>query len=178
MPIFNMETYYLYLIVIVASFGIALLFAVRHQVSAVFHYVDRRLVKRLVLYELVPRYRYVGPVTLASVLIQITILSGNILCLTVKANSIAIVGSRAAYLSLVNMSVSVIGSHLNAFGEGTGIGLRNQKRLHRAMGCLSFAHGLTHGVIIISLQGHLTNDKYSFVVLHFQHSNTHILTCT
>ena len=162
-----METYYVYLIVIVASFGSALLFAIRHQVSAVLSYVYRRLIKRLVLYQLVRRYRYVGPVTLASLLFQIIVLSGNILCLMIRANSIAVVGSRAAYLSLVNMSVSVVGSHLNAFAEGTGIGLRTQKRLHRAMGYLSFAHGLTHGVIIISLQGHSTDDKYSFVVLRF-----------
>ena len=126
-----MEIYHDYPIGIVASFGFSVLFAILHQVSAVLTYIDRRLVRRLAVYKLIRRYRYVGSISFASLLVQMVILSRNILCLTIRANSIAFVGSRAAYLSFVNMSVSIVESRSNAFAEATSIGLRNHKRLQR-----------------------------------------------
>ncbi|PGG98896.1 hypothetical protein GX51_06543 [Blastomyces parvus] len=92
---------------------------------------------------LIKRHRLFGPWTRANVLLYIVYGVVTIFFIAFRVPSASEAARRAGTLSLVNMGVTFIATHLSFLADGLGISLKICRRLHRAT-------GWTAGVLLTS----------------------------
>ena len=109
-----------------------------------------RALKYLTYPYLVRRHRFLGPWTLADVLIQLVYIGGNSVCLGFGLPSIAKAGMRAANLSLINLMPLFLGPNLSFLADTLGVSLSTFRRIHRSAGLMSSGLVLFHFLVIIS----------------------------
>ncbi|OJD10435.1 hypothetical protein AJ78_08552 [Emergomyces pasteurianus Ep9510] len=90
--------------------------------------------KHLVYPCLIKRHRLFGPWTRANVLLYIVYAVVTIFFIAFRLSSASEAARRAETLSLVNMRVTFIATHLSFLADGLGISLKTCRRIHRAAG--------------------------------------------
>ena len=86
---------------------------------------------------LIQRHRILGPWTWLDVIFQSVYITSNCVCLGFRAD-IAVAGTRAGYLSIINMMPLFLGAHLNFLADIFGITLKRFRSLHHCAGLMSF----------------------------------------
>ena len=93
---------------------------------------------------IVHRHRFLGPWTLADVLLQVIYIAGTSFCLAFRVSDIAKAGARAGNLSLINMAPLFLGPHLGSLADLLGISLSTFRSMHRSTGVMSCSLVLFH----------------------------------
>jgi hypothetical protein len=112
--------------------------------------------KYLIYHYLVRRHRFLGPWTLADVIIQLVYIICNSLCLGFQVSSlgfqvssIAKAGLQAGNLSLINLIPLFLGPHLSFLADILGVSLSTIRRIHRSAGLMSLGLVLFHVLVIV-----------------------------
>jgi hypothetical protein len=112
--------------------------------------------KYLKYHYLVRRHRFLGPWTLADVIIQLVYIICNSLCLGFQVSSlgfqvssIAKAGLQAGNLSLINLIPLFLGPHLSFLADILGVSLSTIRRIHRSAGLMSLGLVLFHVLVIV-----------------------------
>ena len=98
-----MEIIQIYAISVGSVFLFLLLISPRSYVKLLITAVSLPTYKHLIYPRVIRRYRYVGPWSRASVLLQLCYILVNTFCISFNVPNVFTAGSRAAHLSLINM---------------------------------------------------------------------------
>jgi hypothetical protein len=125
--------------------------------------------KTLRCWFLIDRHALIGPLTVASAILHLVYLGGNIVCLVYDVDSVAQVALRAGTLSLVNMTPLYLATHLSFLADIFGLSLPTYRQLHRSCGLIAAAHAIFHGAFSLAYHSNLStkspaNDWYSITV--------------
>ena len=99
---------------------------------------------------LVRRHRFLGPWTLADVIIQLIYIASNSFCLGFRVSGVKKAGIRAGILSLINLIPLFLGPHLGFLADILGISLSAFWRIHRFAGLMSLGLVFFHALVIVS----------------------------
>jgi hypothetical protein len=110
----------------------------------------RWMLKYLIYLYLVRRHRFLGPWTLADVIIQLVYIGGNSFCLSFRVSSIAMAGVRAGNLLLINLVALFLGLHLSFLADTLGVSLSTFRHIHRSAGLMALGLVLFHAIVIIT----------------------------
>jgi hypothetical protein len=110
----------------------------------------RWVLKHLTYLYLVRRHQFLGPWTLADVIIQLVYIGGNSFCLGFRVSSIATAGVRAGNLSLINLITLFLGPHLSFLADTLGISLRTFQHIHRSAGLMALGLVLFHAIVTVT----------------------------
>jgi hypothetical protein len=106
--------------------------------------------KYLTYFYLVRRHQFLGPWTLADVIIQLVYIGGNSFCLGFQVSSIALAGVRAGNLSLINLVTLFLGPHLSFLADTLGVSLSTFRHIHRSAGLMALGLVLFHAIVIVT----------------------------
>lgn len=95
------------------------------------------------------RHRFAGPWTRAGVLVHISYLAVNLVCLLLSAPSVSDIGGRAGVLSVVNMTFLFTGPHLSLLADILGVSLHTCRKIHGSMAWMSVLLLAIHVVIAL-----------------------------
>lgn len=98
---------------------------------------------------IVRRHRFLGPWTLADVLIQLVYIGSHCVCLGFGSPGLAKAGMRAANLSLINLIPLFLGPHLGFLADILGVSLSTFRHVHRSAGLMSSGLVLFHALTVI-----------------------------
>ncbi|QSS65039.1 hypothetical protein I7I51_05880 [Histoplasma capsulatum] len=132
--------------------------------------------KHLAYPYLIKRHRLFGPWTRANVLLYIVYGVVTIFFIAFRVPSASEAARRAGALSLVNMGVTFIATHLSFLADGLGISLKICRRIHRAAGwtagVLLTLHIILHTPVQraeLSFRNH--SNLFGFIFLIFLYRN-------
>ena len=165
-----MEITQVYALATVGIFGALIFVNVRPYVELSIHFLSIWGSRYLIYPRLINRHQYLGPWSIADVLVYLFYIAINALCIGFKAPDIESVGLRAANLSLINMIPVLAGHHLGFLADILGIPLSVYQRLHRAGGVMSFLLLLCHVLAVISTKTAFPlsakENMWGFIVRH------------
>jgi hypothetical protein len=106
---------------------------------------------------LVRRHRFLGPWTLADIIIQFIYIASNSFCLGFRVSrlgfrvaSIAEAGIQAGILLLINMIPLFLGPHLSFLADILGVSLSTFRHIHRSAGLMFPGLVLFHALVIVT----------------------------
>lgn len=110
-------------------------------------YIALYFLKHLYYPPITRSIRAVKNISRFEVLMVTVFLLGNIVCITWSKPSMDTIVSRTGMITVVNLIPLALGNRLNMVASRCGIGTQQYERLHRWLGWIATAEGLTHGVI-------------------------------
>lgn len=143
-----MEIIQIYAISVGSVFLFLLLISPRSYVKLLITAVSLPTYKHLIYPRVIRRYRYVGPWSRASVLLQLCYILVNTFCISFNVPNVFTAGSRAAHLSLINMVPNFAGPHLSFLADILGVPLSTYQSIHRSSGIMSSLLLLFHIITI------------------------------
>lgn len=147
-----MEITQVYAIAAGSVFLIVIFVNLRPYITQCLEILSLMTSKYLVYPQIIHRHRYLGPWSLADVLLHLIYITVNVLCVSFKASSIWIAGLRAANLSLINIIPLFAGPHLSFIADLLGVYLSTFQRLHRVTGIMSSALLVFHVLTVVATQ--------------------------
>jgi hypothetical protein len=90
--------------------------------------------KHLTYPYLLDRHLLIGPWTRASIIIQLTYLSANVVCICLQSSTFTEAGLHSASLALINLIPLLAGPHLGFLADAFGFSLESYRSIHRSAG--------------------------------------------
>lgn len=97
-------------------------------------------------------HKHLGGITRYHALLILTLLVGNVLCLTTDRTKIV---QRTGRLTIVNLVPLSLGSHMNSIVSSCGLGYESYNAIHRWLGRVAVIEGLIH--VIFAVVSHKPN---------------------
>ncbi|OCT49043.1 hypothetical protein CLCR_04721 [Cladophialophora carrionii] len=148
-----------YAIAIGAVFGAALLLNGWPWISRCVRPLSPLTSKYLVYRYVLHRHRFMGPWSLAGVLLQLIYVTGNILCIALRMrhgqtriSTLSQAGQRAGTLSIINLIPLFAGLHLSALSDLLGVNLRTVRQIHRSAGVMASLLMVFHALVALRSQ--------------------------
>jgi hypothetical protein len=107
------------------------------------HFLARHLVYRYI----VERHAFIGPWSMAYVLLQVVFWAVNILCVCFESTDLAQVGLRAGTMALTNLLSLGMSLQSDRLARALGLNLRTWREIHCSMGFVAFALAAAHVAI-------------------------------
>ena len=145
-----MEVTQVYASATAGLFGALIFIKARPHVESFLYILSIWGSRYLIYPKLIHRHQYLGPWSIADVLVYMFYLAINALCIGIKVPDFESAGLRAANLSLINMIPVLAGHHFGFLADLLGIPLSLYQRLHRAGGIMSFFLLLFHVLAVIT----------------------------
>lgn len=95
------------------------------------------------------RHKHLGPWTRLEVLLMITYVGANSICLSFGVSSLADSGIRAGHLSLANLLPLFLGPHLSFLADLIGISVKSFRKIHLVVASMIYVLTLFHALVII-----------------------------
>jgi hypothetical protein len=108
------------------------------QARKVSKHVIFQAAKLLTNRHVVHRHTFLGPWTVASILLHAAYVTVNLVCVVLWAPSASAAARRAGYLSILNALPLFVGTHLGFAADLLGLSLRLSRKIHRSAGLVSF----------------------------------------
>lgn len=139
-----MDPTQVYAIVTGGVFGVLLLLKGWPWIAHFIRYLSPLTSKYLVYHYVLRRHRLLGPWSLAGVLVQLSFVTGNVLCLSLGVSQVQTKGStlsqaslRAGTLSIINLIPLFAGAHLGTLADLLGVNHRTIRQIHRSAGVMA-----------------------------------------
>lgn len=163
----QMDSPIVYTIIVAGCFGILLAIQLIQRSKPLRAILSRYIAKYLTYPYLVDRHRLLGPWTRGEVILFVSYVSGNLVCIFYPDMSAHGMSSRSGSLSLINM-IYLFSPNLDFLAHCLGITLHNCRRLHCVVGytagSLMVFHVVCNVVNGFALQPHERGNVAALIV--------------